>query len=313
MVKISFIVPCYNASQYINRCMDSLFRQGFETGEFEVIVINDGSTDDTLEKLNIYRQPNVKIFTQENQGLSGARNSGLQKACGEYIWFVDADDYLLPESAPQVFALAIGEALDILIFAMKEVSDNRISTLWHQEVINDVTLSGSEFILAGYQPNSVCAALYSREYLERHPELRFYPRLYHQDVEFNYRAIASARRVRFISDVHYVYELHPHSISQSMETEKIKKRLTDNGLIASSFNSFASNLSDRQLSKRIHHQATSIVVGTLMQLRQYDDEIRRDVIASFRTLGFFPMYGAFKSFRQCLAAVWLNIRFYHYI
>lgn len=91
---VSVIVPCYNVGQYLERCLESIKRQTYNN--IEVIVINDGSLDNTLEVANAFAKNDdrFKVFTQENQGISAARQHGLEFSHGEYITFVDSDDYV---------------------------------------------------------------------------------------------------------------------------------------------------------------------------------------------------------------------------
>ena len=94
MCFISVIIPAYNVEKYIKRCVDSVLNQNYE--KFEIIIINDGSTDSTLNicNENYKNKENIKIINQENRGLSGARNAGINAAIGEYLMFVDGDDFL---------------------------------------------------------------------------------------------------------------------------------------------------------------------------------------------------------------------------
>ena len=89
MPKFSIVIPVYNVEKYIKRCLDSVFNQSFK--DFEVIVVNDGTKDNSMDIVENY---DVKIITQKNQGLSVARNTGVKKAKGEYIIFLDSDDYI---------------------------------------------------------------------------------------------------------------------------------------------------------------------------------------------------------------------------
>ena len=89
--KVSIIVPAYNASNYIEKCIDSLLNQTLK--DIEIIIVNDGSTDDTAEKLSKY-EDEIKVITQKNVGVASARNKGLSVANGEYIAYVDSDDWI---------------------------------------------------------------------------------------------------------------------------------------------------------------------------------------------------------------------------
>lgn len=92
MEKVSIIIPAYNESSRIKKCLDSLLKQSYQN--LEIIVINDGSTDDTLEILHSYKNSNLKVFSIKNSGQGAARNFGIKKASGDYLMFVDADDYV---------------------------------------------------------------------------------------------------------------------------------------------------------------------------------------------------------------------------
>ena len=94
MCEISVIIPVYNVESYLRQCLDSVVNQTFE--DIEIICVDDGSTDGSLDILNKYASSDnrFKIISQPNQGLGTARNNGLKLACGNYIYFLDSDDYI---------------------------------------------------------------------------------------------------------------------------------------------------------------------------------------------------------------------------
>ena len=96
-IYVSIIIPIYNVASYIAKTLDSVLRQGLDVSEYEVIMINDGSKDSSADICREYceRFSNFKLINQENSGVSAARNKGIDAAQGEYIVFLDADDYLL--------------------------------------------------------------------------------------------------------------------------------------------------------------------------------------------------------------------------
>ena len=103
MVKISLIIPIYNEEKYLEECLDSVLNQTFT--DFEIICINDGSTDSSLKILEKYKSisDKLKVITQENRGLGHARNRGLEIAKGEYICFLDGDDWLAKEAFEKLY------------------------------------------------------------------------------------------------------------------------------------------------------------------------------------------------------------------
>lgn len=94
---LSFVVPVYNSMEYLPECLDSLMDQDISQDEYEIICVNDGSTDESINVLRKYQRQyrNIVVIDQENCGVSTARNNGLKIAQGEYIWFIDSDDFIL--------------------------------------------------------------------------------------------------------------------------------------------------------------------------------------------------------------------------
>lgn len=101
---LSIIIPAYNAGNYINQCIESCLQQDIPTSEYELIIIDDGSTDDTANILFqlAKKHTNITVYTQNNAGPSAARNLGITKATGKYIWFIDADDTIEPYSLKKI-------------------------------------------------------------------------------------------------------------------------------------------------------------------------------------------------------------------
>jgi glycosyltransferase, group 2 family protein len=120
---ISFIIPVYNTGKYLQKCIESVYCQGLPNEEFEVIAINDGSTDNSfyiLESLS-RKYSNLLIYDQENQGLSAVRNRGVKIAQGKYVQFLDSDDYLVPDQLQLILTEEnIDKEIDLLQFNFKK-------------------------------------------------------------------------------------------------------------------------------------------------------------------------------------------------
>jgi glycosyltransferase involved in cell wall biosynthesis len=115
-VKISIVIPAYNAADFLPKCLDSILCQAME--ELEVIVIDDGSTDGTPGIGDKYARddPRVIVVHKSNAGVSEARNAGIRLATGEYVWFVDADDVIAPGACRELYGLAAGNDADVVVF-----------------------------------------------------------------------------------------------------------------------------------------------------------------------------------------------------
>jgi len=121
-ISVSVIIPVYNAEKYLARCLDSILIQ---KGEFEIIAVNDGSTDSSLQILKKYaeKHPNLRVIDQKNQGVAGARNTGISHARYKYITFVDNDDWIEPDTFELAFKYLKKDKPDILLTGFYDVYD----------------------------------------------------------------------------------------------------------------------------------------------------------------------------------------------
>ena len=153
MPKASVVIPAYNSLKYLPATMESVLRQTFN--DFEVILVNDGSSDDTEHWVSQITDPRVKLITQENQGLSGARNTGIAHASGEYIAFLDADDLWEPTKLEkQVLCLEENSEIGLVYTWVALIDENGNSTgrvfknyaendVWHKLIEHNIVESGS--------------------------------------------------------------------------------------------------------------------------------------------------------------------------
>lgn len=202
-LKLSIIIPAYNVEKYIIRCLDSIYAQDLPIEEYEVIVVNDGSTDCTLEILRNYRKANLRIISQNNQKLGAARNNGTKTAIGNYIWFVDADDWIEPNVLKHLISLAYEYSLDLLSFDCVE-----------KEIISDSILSGISYIQNSKLKQGACRILYRREFLLEN-SLFFKEGVVYEDNEFLPRVFYYAKRIKSIKSQIYNYYMNPYSITHN--------------------------------------------------------------------------------------------------
>jgi len=133
MKRVSIIIPVYNGEKYIERCLNSLINQSYK--DIEIIAINDGSTDSTLEKLKKYKQ--IEIIDKENTGVSNSRNLGIDKMTGDYVFFCDADDWL-DEKAIEGAVKNI-KGFDALRFSHYVATDNKVDKKSNEDdVFSDI-------------------------------------------------------------------------------------------------------------------------------------------------------------------------------
>lgn len=228
-VRISFIVPCYNAGRYIADCLDSIYAQGLAEEEFEVICVNDCSTDDTREVIlgEQSLHSNLILLDQPRNMYSGAaRNRGLEVAHGDYIWFVDSDDMVKPNVAKHLLEKAYDENLDLLMFNFDEFIDGRPNEfIQREDIFQDTDVEqGADFVARHFDSQlSKLSLLWLR--LFKHSLIVdnniSFPDLYiSQDCPFAWETLLLAKRVRAISERCYNYRSNPTSITANKNTAK---------------------------------------------------------------------------------------------
>ncbi len=212
-VYISVIIPCYNCSQTISRCLDSVLNQDYD--DIEVIAINDGSTDNTLDVLERYANADsrVKVYNQENSGPSAARNAGLDAAMGEYIAFVDSDDWVHPQIYTKMVELIVRANADVVICNYANVYSDFTEEVYKHCLggAEADTINPVQTILKQYYGGdttglaSLWNKLYRKDYVDK-LNIRFDESLYRaEDWWFNIKIYESSPRLTATSEVLYYY------------------------------------------------------------------------------------------------------------
>lgn len=229
MKRLSFILPCYNVERYIADCLNSIYDQGLPEDEFEVICVNDCSTDGTRNEIvEIQKQhTNLVLLDQPKNMYSGvARNRGLEVAKGDYIWFVDSDDRVKPNVASRLLEMAYVDGLDVLLFNYDEFSDGHYGT-FHE--INDIfrdteVMEGGSFVEREFECNLsrlslLWLRLVKRSLIEKH-QIRFSDLYISQDGPFAWESLLQADRVKSISERCYCFRASAQSITANKNTAK---------------------------------------------------------------------------------------------
>lgn len=234
--KLSIIVPVYNVEKYIETCVESIYNQGLSNNEFEVIIINDGSTDNSLSIANklAERHSNISLFSQVNQGLSATRNHGIQKAKGTYLFFLDSDDLLIKNTLRTLLDTAYSNQVDILKADYIKANNQEISEstygITSQIPINPIVKTGEQGFIEDYNPMYSYAVLnfYRREFIISQ-KLYFLEGKYFEDVAYTIEAYIKAKRFIATPLKFYIYRQNDSSI---MATMNVKKLYSMNDIIA---------------------------------------------------------------------------------
>lgn len=223
--KVSIIVPVYNVVNYLEECLDSLIGQTYPN--IEIICVNDGSTDGSARILGKYAcySSRVHIISQKNRGLSEARNAGLRVATGDYVMFIDSDDYVEPDIVQKgILAFEQYDDLDCVCFGMKAFPDtadvdfgkvkelnNWLSNKWYGLCSFDVETA--------YKTNAnVCNKMYRLSDIKG--KIEFIPNMLYEDIYFSWIMFLHTRRMFYAKGTQYHYRVRKGSIMTDTNATK---------------------------------------------------------------------------------------------
>lgn len=297
MLDLSIIVPVYNVEKYIRTCIESIFRQGLDDVDFEVIIVNDGSTDSSMEMIAdiINQHDNINVINQENLSLSVARNNGIAAAKGEYILMPDSDDLLIENSLAPLLKIALETKVDMVVADFIKMNDKEIAN-YHGVKQNNIEVnekSGKEFTLEDLNPYEcyVWRSLYRRKFIIDN-NISFIPRINYQDVPFTHECCIKANRCIKTSRLLNIYRM---------------------GRFGAATNSFS-------LQKA---RSYTIAIANTWKLRQNNDlspevlyKLEEDVFASYSIMIYRTLHCMKKiSERNCvmdtLNTITYNLKFTH--
>ncbi len=252
---LSIIIPTYNAEKYIIPCLNSIFKQGLDNEEFEVLLVDDGCTDKTLSLVESYQKKysNIYIIHQKNQGPASARNNGMKHAKGKYILFIDSDDLLIENSIRTMLEIATANSLDILKSKITTIDNIEVekgnypkSVIWNG-LLGHLS-KGQEGFVRAYDPNEsyVFMNLFRRDFVIQN-KIQFIDGLFFvEDVIFTILCYLKAQRFMEIPYTHYVYRRNETSIMSTMS----KRKLCDANTVIESLYQLSKNMSLSKEGKR---------------------------------------------------------------
>ena len=301
-MKLSIIIPVFNVEKYLERCLLSVIDQDISKEEYEIILINDGSTDRSGEIANRFRDnyPNITLLTQENKGQGAARNKGLSVAKGDYIAFVDADDYVTPHSFDKMLKECLAMNLDILVAHSKFMNeDGSFCQVNKPSFVFCIIYTGEEVLLKGYRPTSVWAKLFRRDLVIKTVG-GFVEGIIHEDVDFDMKLFPLAERVMFMDICCYVYYWNSQSTDRYMNYEKILRSLTSDVIIAGDLKSYSRKAHLKNETKALFQRHTnsmivSLCYSLLTKNRKLAYSDKMGIINQMIKLGLLPMKGKTNS------------------
>lgn len=311
---LSFIVPIYNTEKYLDECVRSIMNQGLRNEDFELIMVNDGSTDNSLEVANRlkdeFSDADITIIDQENQGSGAARNHGMEIAKGKYIEFVDSDDYLEENTIKDILETVIKTDVDVIEFRMKYIDKEGIfHESQEQPVSKNKVLSSKKILIKGIITGSVCEDLYKKSFLQKN-NIVFPNSIYHEDVAFICCVYASLEKIIFTDYCPYIYRWNPLSKDRSTDQGKVRKSIIDNIYVFTTVRDYLENGNfDRKIKKIFQKRCNSMIVSTLIQFiinKNISTATKKDFIKTAKENGLYPIKGKTSSLFTTLAIPIIN-------
>lgn len=292
-MRLSIVVNMYNTALYMPKCLDSLLNQDIPSSDYEIILVNDGSTDNSLELAEKYlaksqeieNWPIFKIVNQENKGLAAARNAGIDVAGGKFLCFVDPDDYIEKNSLNELLSKMEDKNLDILRFNYQKVDEEYNSM---QDSPSEANFNYSEGVMTGkeFLVNRLGIACYVWAYiyrldLIRKNDIRFIETCYFDDTPWLPRVLIKAERVECVPVRHQFYLQRQGSMVRTQSIESIKRKVEGQIKLVSllkeqmqGLDSFVLRWYKKMLSHTVLSLLTSVAVSIYYEKNEYINKIK---------------------------------------
>lgn len=260
-IRLSVIVPVFRVEQYLDQCVQSLLHQDLRAEEYEIILVDDGSDDNSPVLCDQYaaQYEQIRVIHQTNKGQAAARNSGIKAAQGQYICFVDSDDFLEPNTYKPLLKQAIYNTLDILQFRVQLVSGNKITPIGVPH--NDNTVySGEQFVNTCLNVQCYPVIYLIRRNLLTDSSVYFTEGIFYEDVEWVPRMLYAADRVMRNDVIVYNYVMHPNSTTHPTTKEKWQRVVEDNLTV---LNHYSHMIAERKETEWLRAMSASIITAIL--------------------------------------------------
>ncbi len=306
-MKLSILIPAYNAGLYIEDCLESLLNQKLREEDYEVLLIDDASTDNTLAiaKSVCGKKSNFHFLSNDlNRGNGAARNVAIDNAKGDYIYFMDADDYVAQNSLHHVLRLAKTNGLDLLFFSMRHVRDSSIKTSkddFHQKKPQLTVSDGITFI--GQRPyrDEVWSYFINRNFFQKSAVRYYDERKFSQDQYITSKLLTLAKKVGHIDYDVYRYRKTPNSIVNKKSREHLKMHLESLDTAIEKCHALRQILVENGIENkaallRLRVKQQRYITILIMRFIQSDlpYSYLKKQLQKFKSMGIYPMDSLYK-------------------
>ena len=306
-IKLSIIISAFNVDKYIEKCINSCFQQSLDTHSFEVLVIDEGSTDKTVELSNQFNNShnNFRIIIQLNSGLGSTRNSGIENAKGTYLWFLDGDDYLEKEILNEILLKIEKNDLDVLALNYKIV-DNNYKILDEKTSIFKIDreyVSGPEFYRDNYELNYTWLFIFKKDIFIKN-SLKFEEKINMQDSEIFPKIMKFTSKVSVMDKHCYYYVQHDNSYTNIKNPEKRFNYFKSLVIVKKSLENTLCNCDDKDLKIGLEKKLDILhkIVFNHLVFNHFDNRWFKESILLLNKNNLYPI--KFKPKYKLLPILW---------
>lgn len=313
---VSIVIPIYNVAPYIEKCLESVLKQGLQSSEYEVVMVNDGSKDESADICQTYcdRYDNFRLIHQDNAGVSAARNRGIDAARGEYIVFLDADDYML-DNGLQLASCRFRDREDVDVIHYFSSYD-----FWPVKPIDntvDFDGMGHDYIRLGGLPSFCWLFFYKKSFLDKHG-LRFKPYIVGEDQLFaSAMCIANPHLVSTKADI-YRYVVREESATTKRDVRHTRRCVGD---YLDSYNDIMQAMRQygiregSELYRKCMDSVNSKKMFGVSRIlsAEYGHAEFKDIFSKCRRVGFYPVINRNRGIKGAIVTWIMNVSVSQYL
>ena len=302
-MKLSIVIPVYNTEMFIRRCLNSIVDQSISPDNLEVIIVNDGTKDNSVNIINEFCNlyPNFQLINQSNSGLGAARNAGLKKATGDYVWFIDSDDFISNDSIKNILHEVDIYKPDILTLDFTCADENGVAIDWIEFKFvprGGIGITGAYFFNQNYKWSYSWMYIMKVSLLKAN-NLYFQPRINMQDAELMPQVLFHAKTVNISNISAYIYVKRTESFMNNVNP-LVRERYFDSVLeVHSRLTSFLNSVPDSGfLMKEGLVKKINAIEGILFVSYVYENfgfESTRKRLVKLKMQGIYPFKYNFNS------------------
>lgn len=318
-MRLSIVVNMYNTAMYLPKCMDSLLAQDIDVTDYEIILVNDGSTDNSLELANEYVKksecdselPSIKVVSHANKGLAGARNSGVDMANGQYLCFVDPDDYIEKNSMSALLKQMDSEELDMLKFNYQKVDKNYN---YLADTKDEASFDYSSKIMTGKQfmyerlgvACYVWTYIYRLDFIKKN-NIRFIEGIYLDDTLWLPRVLQKCERINCINVRHQFYLQRSTSMVRITDKSVMPKKINGQIELIKTLQMQKNEANDSGVKMWYDKMIAHSVLTLLRLVARHEYESSDNVIRVLKQINVLPIQSYRTSMLNYIRYSFINI------